>query len=430
MKNDKKNKLNMSKVLKFLFIFVIIYLLLRVVPLPFFKNSGTMRPTVSTYMETLETTGVIIKDEKVYYATNKGNVETLIGEGERAASGSKVSVLTATEGSSKFENELEQINKSINEIKNVRVNLSENSDVSKEDLIKELKNNIQIAVKNNKVDNIYILREQLQSLTGGETTIQEGNDTLAQLEKRREELFGLLHENVKDYYIDEAAMISYNIDGYENAYVDKDFEKYTYDKINKDIEENTEKPGKKSKITKEQKSFAVETDSPIFKTIDNFKWHLAIKIDDIKLVNKLGDKKTLTVQIDNGEELEGKIVTINKFKNKAVIILEFRSKLQDFYTKRFPKIRVIESNTMGFKIPKTSVIEEEKVKGVMVKDISGIARFRPIIILAEDEENVYVKMGDDNGYVSNEKQGTIRTINIFDEVFLKPKGIKDGKIID
>jgi len=420
----KKLKINSSLIFKSLMVFILVYLVMRAVPLPFNKKFNTMRPKISTYMNSFETQAVIIKNEKVYYATNKGNLETFIEEGERTPAGSRVAVLTALDSGNAIEEELAQINKSISEIENIKIDLDSLDDESRINAIKSIKNKIQEEIKNNNLDKIYILREQLNALVTGEGMGETSSDTtLNQLKKRQDELFKTIHENVKDYYIDDAAMISYKIDGYEEAYLPEDFEKYTYDKVNKDLEANKKDTPKLGQI--------VEKDQPIFKTIDNFNWYLGIKIDDLKTIKDLENKRTLKIRVNNkNEELEGKIIKINKFKNKGVVILEFKSKLQDYYDRRFLDLEVIESNTLGFKIPKTCLIEKDNIKGVMVKDISNIVRFRQVVILAEDGDNVYLKVGDDNGYLRTDKDETIRTISLFDEIFLKPKSVKDGKILN
>lgn len=422
---EKKHRLNSNNIFKGLMIFILIYLLFRAVPLPFSKKFNTMRPNVATYMSSFKTRGVIIKDEKTYYSTNKGNIETFVKEGARAPAGSRVAVLTSLDGSHGIEEELEQINKSINEINSIKFD-TENLDMeSKEEVIKNLKFKIQEEIKNNKLDNIYILREQLSAITlGTEGENTKVDNTIMQLESRREELFKALHENIKDYYIDQACMISYKVDGFEEKYLPEDFEKYSYESISKDME--IEKSG-----TRDPKDTLLEANQAIFKTIDNFKWNLAIKVDDLKTLKNIENKKTLKFKInDRSDELEGKIIKVNKFKNKGVVVLELRSKLQDYYSERFPNIEVIESNTLGFKVPKSALVEKEQTKGVMVKDISNIARFRPVVVLAEDKDNMYLKMGDENGYLKTEKDEVIRTISLFDEIFLKPKGIKDGKIME
>ncbi len=420
----KRFRLNGSAAFKGLLLIILFYLLIRAIPLPFSKKFNTMRPKISTYMNSFETKGVIIKSEKVYYATNKGNIDTFVTEGERTPAGSRVAVLTALDSGNTIEEELSQINKSISEIENIKIDVDSLDEEAKNKAILDIKKKIQEEIRNKKLDKIYILREQLNALITGEgiENTASGN-TLSQLKKRQDELFKTIHENVKDYYIDDAAMISYKLDGYEETYLPEDFEKYDYDKVNKDIENNKPEVKKLGEV--------VESGQPIFKTIDNFNWYLAIKIDDLKNIKNLENKKTLRIKIkDKNQELEGRIIKINKLKNKGVVILEFRSKLQDYYNKRFLDLEVIESNTLGYKVPKTALIEQDKLQGVMVKDISNIVRFRQVIILAEDGDNLYLKVGDENGYVRTEKDETIRTISLFDEIILKPKSVKDGKILN
>lgn len=402
-----------------IFIIIALVLIFKFIPR---GRDKTIRPQVAPYMDSFKTSGVIIKNEKIYYASNKGNLESFTKEGSRASSGSKVAILTSLDGAKAIEDELGQINKSIKELKDIRIDVDSLEEGSREEYIENIKSKIQENIKQGRLENIYIMREQLNVLLTGENNV-EADNTLSQLEKRQNELFKALNENVKDYYIDSAGMISYKLDGYEEKYKIEDFEKHSYEKVKRDIEAGVSEIKKAGPI--------VDANEPIFKNIDNFSWNLAVKIDDLKSIDNLKDRKTLKIRInDSNDELEGKIIGVNKFKNKAVVVLEFRSKLQDYYLERFPIVEVIKYNTYGFKIPKTAIIENENVKGVMVKDISNIARFRPVIIISEDKDNYYLKTGDDNGYLLTNDNETIRTINTFDEVFVNPKGIKVGKILD
>ncbi len=420
----KKRRINTKFIFKILLIIIFIYLLLRAFPSPTGSDYRTFLPEDTIHYNSFKTSGVIIKDERIYYATDRGAVETFIDEGERVSSGSKVAVLTRSGDSASLEEELSQINKSISDLKSIQSE-SENGDVSKSDIVINLKDQIQNEIRAGNYDRVYLLKEKILNLNDG-SNHDKSKSRLAQLEEKRKKLSKQIDESIKNYYLEDAAIVSYKIDGFEEKYQPKDYEKYSYNSIKEDLKKAEEDKTPIATVDKETYSI----DNPIFKAIDNFKWNLAIKVDDLKKIKDLENRKTLKVQLLNiNEELEGKIIGINRFKDSGVIILEFRSKLHEFYNERFIELNVVDSTVKGYKIPKSSTLEKDSSLGVYIKDSSNIVRFRPIVVVGEDEHNYYVNKGDENGYIKMEGKEAIRSIALFEEIFINPKKVKEGKIM-
>jgi len=77
------------------------------------------------------------------------------------------------------------------------------------------------------------------------------------------------------------------------------------------------------------------------------------------------------------------------------------------------------------------VIEKDGLKGVYIRDISGIIRFRPIEIISEDDDYVYISTGDKNNYIfTGEGEEKVRTVRQFDEILLNPSYVEEGMIIE
>ena len=74
------------------------------------------------------------------------------------------------------------------------------------------------------------------------------------------------------------------------------------------------------------------------------------------------------------------------------------------------------------------------IKGVYIKDISGIVKFRPIKILASQNEHTIVSEGAGiNSIIEIEVNGEVQkyiTIRMYDEVFVNGSKIKEGLIIN
>ena len=111
------------------------------------------------------------------------------------------------------------------------------------------------------------------------------------------------------------------------------------------------------------------------------------------------------------------------------MVIEFTDKLHDYYSIRFPEIEIIKSKVDGLKIPTKAVIDKDSIKGVYIKDKSGIVKFRPIKILGEEGNNTYVDLGDNNANITLEgAEKSVQTITLFDEIFVNTINIKEGQI--
>src|SRR5699024_1087896 len=147
---------------------------------------------------------------------------------------------------------------------------------SQEELIKQLKEEIHsgdysdiedITDKLSKKDN------KISELNNAGTLIDQ---SLENLEERKNKLLNDINENNIVYISETAGLLSYKIDGYEKTYIPKEFENYNYD--------NLKIP---SDLKKKEADDNIEFNG--FKIIDNFKWYVALKIDDPEDVKKYSE---------------------------------------------------------------------------------------------------------------------------------------------
>lgn len=424
---NKSRKTKKGRILLRIFLgFVLIYLVFRAFPSSF-SNAKTLTPKKDNLVDGIETKGVLIKKETVYDANNDGLVEVFVEEGSRVKSGTKVATLTSSSDSSAIEGELFQIEQSLQELRDSSLNLSDsNKKLSPEELENKITREIQENIKNKKLENIYVLKEQLSTINKQDQASEDNSqaDAISSLETRREDLTEAMNKSLKQYYSEFGGLVSYKVDGYEKQYLPADFEKYTYDKLKKEITNlNGDEEEKENK-------YQAKINHPIYKLVDNFEWYVAILVDDLKKIEEIKDSKTLTIRInDDRQDMTGRVVTINKFKNTGVIVLKFTSRLHDFYDLRFIDVEILKSNKNGYRVPKEAVMDKQDKKGVYIKDLSGVVRFRPVIIMGEDNKNFFIQAGDDNGNLRISDDEVIRTITSFDEIFLKPGSVREGSII-
>ncbi len=427
MAEEKKTKDRGKKIFKIFIIISVIYTVLRIIPNTISKGARTITLKEQDHSNQLVAEAVIIRDEKVYKANSSGELERYIEDGERVAAGTKIATLLSSKEGSAIENELKQIDLSIKELREAKdsiVNMLNVSDKGIEGIINQIEWEIQYAVKEQRLEDVNLLKERLKTIENLDPdSIEDSNKSIEELEKRRDELAATLDRSINDYYTEAGGVVSFAFDGEEENYRPFDFEKYSYDYI------KIKDKNKEASSALESKKEFIESGEKIFKTMDNFSWYLAIKIDDINSINDIIEARILNIKINDEEPIYGSVVDVNTHKNKGVIIVKFTEDFHKFYNKRFVDVAVVKSNASGYKIPKEAVTKKDGEVGVYIKDLRGIVRFRPIISLGEDGNSVYAKPGDENGYIRIGKE-TILTVTPFDEVFLNPKSVREGKIMD
>ena len=176
-REKQKKKGNMRRF--FLVSFIFIYLFFRSVPSLFGATSKTVFPESTIIEDKIETEGIIIKKENMYYADGNGTLELYVDEGEKIPSGIKIAQLTMLGETSTLKQELDELNKKIDiltetEKDNEMIKIDESK--VQEGLDETIK-----AIQNSIVDKNYeqveILKEKLFLYYGKQKEIS-GEDTL------------------------------------------------------------------------------------------------------------------------------------------------------------------------------------------------------------------------------------------------------------
>ncbi len=428
MSYEKREKVRRKrKVFRTLIIsFVLLYLIFRSVPSLLASNAKTILPEKGTLIEKFSTQGFVIKHETVVKSTSSGELQVSSTEGERLAAGVEVARVNSLNDTSSLKQELSQIEESISALekseKETKLTLNEKEKI--QELQKSLVDELQNTIISGKFDEIYLLKGQLSVYDEKDKDISFSNTLVGQslenLRSKRDSLHSEINSNHIKYYSSHGGIISYKIDGYEEVYLPKDFENYTYDKLNL------------GKLEDSEKKSTIAAGEPIYKIIDNFEWYIAMKIDDLNKIQgfEIGDIIKVTINEDKGET-KGKIVSMNLSGKKGVIVIRLNTMLHELYNIRFPEVNVIKSKKEGYKIPTKSIADKDSLKGVYIKDKSGIVKFRPINIIGEDGNYTYVDIGDNNGnIIIKGQERPIKTITLFDEIFLNTINIKEGQILN
>ncbi|MFA5577736.1 MAG: HlyD family efflux transporter periplasmic adaptor subunit [Tissierellaceae bacterium] len=419
-RDRKKNQILRALVVSSIFIFIAF----KSIPSILANNAKTVLPEKGTLIETISAQGFLIKDELLIKSKNTGSLVKIATEGERLPSGIEIATVDSIDDMTALRHELELIENSIAAIKKSHqeagliIDEKLKTDELQIAIIEEIQNYISLG----RFDEIYLLKEKLilYDNKGKELSLSNTltGQSIENLERKRDEISNLIKGKNLRYFSPQGGIISYEIDGFEEIYLPKDFENYSYDKLNT------------SEIIKRDDNL-LYLNEPVCKIIDNFEWYLAVKIENLDEISDFQVDKAISLSIEEDKhELKGRVVAINKTDNKAVIVIKLTTMLHDYYSIRFPKVEIIRTRKEGYKLPNESIVDNQAYKGVYIKDKNGIVKFRPINIIGQDNKYTYIDRGDQDGKINvNEEEG-LGTVKLFDEVFVNTTGLKDGQILN
>ncbi|MFA7532811.1 MAG: HlyD family efflux transporter periplasmic adaptor subunit [Tissierellaceae bacterium] len=387
------------------------------------NNAKTVIPEKGILEEKISAQGFLIKNEVLIKSKNTGTLHKLAKEGERLPSGIEIATVDSIDDTGALKHELQLIDNSIAAIKKSQqeATVLMNEKVKTEDLQNNVVEEIQNYIALGEYNELYLLKEKLilydnkaKELSFSTTLTGQ---SLENLESKREEINNLIKSKNVRYFSPQGGIISYEIDGFEESYLPKDFETYSYDML------NTAELAKNNGDT-------IYLNEPVCKIIDNFELYLALKIENIDEIEDFQVDKSILLSIEHNEyELKGKIISINESGNKAVMVIRLSTMLHDYYDIRFPKIDIIKTRKEGYKLPNESIVDNQLHKGVYIKDKNGIVKFRPIEIIGQDNKYTYIDTGDLDGNISINEQSFV-TVRLYDEVFVNTAGLKDGQILN
>lgn len=81
-----------------------------------------------------------------------------------------------------------------------------------------------------------------------------------------------------------------------------------------------------------------------------------------------------------------------------------------------------------FKLPKSALVDRGSEKGVYIKDIDNTIRYKRVLLVGSDRDNIYVMRTDDNGLMKYKKL-KFKSIKYYDEVVVFPSTVKEGDIL-
>ncbi len=310
-----------------IFIIIFIYVLIRIF-MSFQKESLTIYEVQNSYIDTnIDTTALIVREEKIVNADSSGYVSYYVRNGEKI--GRDKTVYTIDETGSVYEkikdadtDVLTMSDEALTEVR-TRISTFENYfDYSNYSDIYNFRYDIENAVL--ELTNEALI-EQLTSLDDESTNIS----------------------TYKKVNTKESGIITYYKDGYENFNINQ-FKSSDVDKSN--YKKTTLKTGE-----------IINAGDPVYKLVTSENWYLVAPITKAEK-KSLNNKETVQINIHNSAKNITCNFRITETDGKYFIILALNQQMVNFINDRFIDIVILMEQKNGLKIPNSSITEKEIYK--------------------------------------------------------------------
>lgn len=411
----KKRRISSLYIFPLLLIVIVSSYVLRYV----FFNIDTEIIKYGTMQNSFETKGLIVRNEWIYNFPSDLQLKNKVDEGQRVPFGKKiVEIVKGDNIQDDLSSRISKLDERINEIsKNEKENNVFDKDNSK------LENNINDKVELIKklsdegdVEGLTDIKEELsadlykKSLISGTNSFSGKN--LEQLKNEKNQLENLYKSNLDVVYAKSAGIVSYHLDGLEQSLNPSNIEKFNIEDIKKIIADSNNEKNK-------------DNVHPGVKVVENYTWYVCTILDASQAKDlKQGSSVKLIFKGYENKFVNAKLKYLSKGQeDEYIATFETNECFKDYYNIRVADINIITQQYEGFVVSKSSIVENEKQKGVYVVK-RGIVRFIPAEVLAFEDNKALIQ----NIEIKEEYTQTGgNIIKVYDEVVKNTKRIKDNQ---
>lgn len=408
MKIDKKNGKGFSSFLGALVAFIFIIVAFNTIITSFFKKDvKTETPVEEVFYNSVVMNAALIKTEEVYQAGRNSYFTTQAKEGEKVKKG--LENLSVTKSANDvIDKKLAAINK---RLKDLDYDTSDDIGLDNKVMTSKIKA-LQISINQKRYED---LSQILNSTEDDEDKYYESikNYSIDKLLEMKDELLINKRSDAPSIRVSMSGIVSYFIDGLEDKYTNKNFDAI----FEKDLLEDS----KSYSINKAQSNDK-------FKIFDNFSMNILAFSNNEKLED-VGVNDVVLIEWDlTGTKTYARVLKKEKVDKTYKFLLNIRERISELYKDRFSKMEIIFDEYKTFKLPKSALIDKGSEKGVYIKDIDNTIRYKRVLLVGSDRDNIYVMRTDDNGLMKY-KNLKFRSIKYYDEVVVFPSTVKEGDIL-
>lgn len=408
MKIDKKNGKGFSSFLGALVAFIFIIIAFNTIITSFFKKDiKTQTPVEEVFYNSVAMNSALIKTEEVYQAGRHSYFTTQAKEGEKVKRG--LENLSVTKSANDLiDKKIDAINK---RLKDLDYDTSGEESFDQKAMNKKIKA-LQISINQKRYED---LSQILNSSEDEEDKYYESikNYSIDKLLEMKGELNESKRSEAPAVKVSMSGIVSYFIDGLEDKYTNENFDALS----EKDLIEDS-----KSYSLNQGKS------NDNFKILDNFSMNILAFSDDKKLEDVNVNDVVLIEWDLTGTKTYARVLKKEKSGDTYKFLLNIRERISELYKDRFSKMEIIFDEYKTFKLPKSALIDRGSEKGVYIKDIDNTIRYKRVLLVGSDRDNIYVMRTDDNGLMKYKKL-KFKSIKYYDEVVVFPSTVKEGDIL-
>lgn len=408
MKIDKKNGKGFSSFLGALVAFIFIIIAFNTIITSFFKKDiKTETPVEEVFYNSVAMNSALIKTEEVYQAGRNSYFTTQAKEGEKVKRGlENLSVTKST--NDLIDKKIDAINK---RLKDLDYDTSGEESIDQKAMNRKIKA-LQISINQKRYED---LSQILNSSEDEEDKYYESikNYSIDKLLEMKDELNESKRSEAPAVKVSMSGIVSYFIDGLEDKYTNENFDAL----FEKDLIEDS-----KSYSLNQGKS------NDNFKILDNFSMNILAFSDDKKLEDVNVNDVVLIEWDLTGTKTYARALKKEKSGDTYKFLLNIRERISELYKDRFSKMEIIFDEYKTFKLPKSALVDRGSEKGVYIKDIDNTIRYKRVLLVGSDRDNIYVMRTDDNGLMKYKKL-KFKSIKYYDEVVVFPSTVKEGDIL-
>lgn len=406
----KRRKIKHSKVF---LIGIFAYIIINGITVFIGKNIDTLVVSNEKIEEYITTKGLLVRDEYIINSTMTGNIEAYFKEGDKVKNLDKVAYVYNNNIDEANFKELESLEKEVIQIEEGQSSIIK-ADVDKVNKkIEKNKDNIQTKLIQGKLGISKEVVELEEHIKDKNKLLKSDLNSKPIINKKEEinKLNNKIEKNSDILQTNKSGIISYKFDGNESKYNIDNISELNIDDI-----EYTE-----NEYIDILNEGVIKHGQPIARIINNIKQYLAIVVEENEIMN-FKENNSVIIR-DKNNQINAKVHNIYTKNDKNVVVLEISEQNIEINDTRVAEFDIIYKSIEGIKIPKSSIVKKDNVEGVYIVSETGSAKFIEIKGTSyENEEFIVID------YYKNEIEG-VKTIDIYDEIILEPKKVKNGLVV-
>ena len=403
----KRRRIKYSKVF---LIGIFAYIIINGITVFIGKNIDTLVVSNEKIEEYITTKGLLVRDEYIINSTMTGNIEAYFKEGDKVKNLDKVAYVYNNNIDEANFKELESLEKEVIQIEEGQSSIIK-ADVDKVNKkIEKNKDNIQTKLIQGKLGISKEVVELEEHIKDKNKLLKSDLNSKPIINKKEEinKLNNKIEKNSDILQTNKSGIISYKFDGNESKYNIDNISELNIDDI-----EYTE-----NEYIDILNEGVIKHGQPIARIINNIKQYLAIVVEENDIIN-FKENNSVIIR-DKNNQINAKVHNIYTKNDKNVVVFEISEQNIEINDTRVAEFDIIYKSIEGIKIPKSSIVKKDNVEGVYIVSETGSAKFIEIKGTSyENEEFIVID------YYKNEIEG-VKTIDIYDEIILEPKKVKNG----